>query len=358
MIASPHAELASEFEPLIERGLEAGSLTYTEIADVFATLDDEENDLRLEDVVARVEALGIEITEIEARDEVEAPAPTRTVSILEGPTDSLERFLQEIGRYPLLTKVEEVQLAKRVEAGDMIAKRRMIESNLRLVVSIAKNYRGQGLGFLDLIQEGILGLIRAVEKFDWRRDLKFSTYATWWIRQAVARALADKSRTIRLPVHVVERLQKVNRAERSLTLRLQREPSDEEIAEESKLPLEQVRVVRSAARSAMSLDEPIGDSGESSMADVLKDDNAIDPLDQVAAARRLDTLSEALDSLSDRRRRVLVLRYGLDGGDQRTLDDIASELGLTRERVRQIEVETLGQLSMLRELQELRDAAA
>ena len=357
MIATPNAELAPEFEPLIERGLDAGALTLAEVAEAVTALDDET--VRIEDVVRELEVMGIDITEREV--EAASAEPVRTplsLNVLDGPTDSLERFLQEIGRYPLLTKVEEVQLAKRVEAGDMIAKRRMIESNLRLVVSIAKNYRGQGLGFLDLIQEGILGLIRAVEKFDWRRDLKFSTYATWWIRQAVARALADKSRTIRLPVHVVERLQKVNRAERTLMLRLQREPSDEEIAGESKLPLEQVRVVRSAARSAMSLDEPIGDSGESSMSEVLADDNAVDPVDHVDSTRRLETLAQALETLSDRRRRVLVLRYGLDGGDQRTLDDIANELGLTRERVRQIEVETLGQLSTLRELQELRIDAA
>ena len=357
MIATPNAELAPEFEPLIERGLDAGVLSFADVVEAVTALDDDA--VKIEDVVRELEVMGIDIADREV--ETAAAAPVRaalSLNVLDGPTDSLERFLQEIGRYPLLTKVEEVQLAKRVEAGDMLAKRRMIESNLRLVVSIAKNYRGQGLGFLDLIQEGILGLIRAVEKFDWRRDLKFSTYATWWIRQAVARALADKSRTIRLPVHVVERLQKVNRAERTLMLRLQREPSDEEIAAESKLPLEQVRVVRSAARSAMSLDEPIGDSGESSMSEVLADDNAIDPVDFVDSSRRLETLAQALETLSDRRRRVLVLRYGLDGGDQRTLDDIASELGLTRERVRQIEVETLGQLSTLRELQELRIDAA
>ena len=341
-----------EMQRLIEIGLERGNLSTVEIGEVIAEHEVEVSNL--EDFYRELEAQGIDI--------VEQVAPTEKISpqrlVIEGTTDSLQLFLQEVGRYPLLTKVEEVQLAKRVEAGDMLAKRRMIESNLRLVVSIAKNYRGQGLGFLDLIQEGILGLIRAVEKFDWRRDLKFSTYATWWIRQAVARALADKSRTIRLPVHVVERLQKVNRAERTLMLRLQREPSDEEIAGESKLPLEQVRVVRSAARSAMSLDEPIGDSGESSMSEVLADDNAVDPVDHVDSTRRLETLAQALETLSDRRRRVLVLRYGLDGGDQRTLDDIANELGLTRERVRQIEVETLGQLSTLRELQELRIDAA
>ena len=231
----------------------------------------------------------------------------------EGTTDSLQLFLHEVGRYPLLTKVDEIRLAKRVERGDLIAKRHMVESNLRLVVSIAKNYRGQGLGFLDLIQEGILGLIRAVEKFDWRRDLKFSTYATWWIRQAVARALADKSRTIRLPVHVVERLQKINRAERTLMLRLGREPSNEEIAKEAKLPLYQVLDVRKAARSPISLEEPVGDDGESSFSDFLADAEAIDPMDAVADQLRHEALQMGLAALPERYRRVLELRYGLDG---------------------------------------------
>src|SRR3954471_2191642 len=275
-----------EVQRLIEVGLERGSLTMLEVGE--ALTDIELDAVLLEEVYRELESHGVEL--------LEGPAPVdeKTVAprvVIEGTTDSLQLFLQEVGRYPLLTKLEEIQLAKRVEQGDMMAKRRMIESNLRLVVSIAKNYRGQGLGFLDLIQEGILGLIRAVEKFDWRRDLKFSTYATWWIRQAVARALADKSRTIRLPVHVVERLQKVNRAERTLMLRLAREPSNEEIADEAKLPLEQVRIVREAARSSMSLDEPIGESGESSMSEVLKDDNAVDPVGAVDPAHRLDTLS-------------------------------------------------------------------
>ena len=231
----------SELQRLIEAGLERGSLSTGEIVEVLAELEIE---------VDQIEELS---TASSSRRESRSSRPLRSYEetvaapqrlVIEGTTDSLQLFLQEVGRYPLLTKVEEIQLAKRVEAGDPSAKRRMIESNLRLVVSIAKNYRGQGLGFLDLIQEGILGLIRAVEKFDWRRDLKFSTYATWWIRQAVARALADKSRTIRLPVHVVERLQKVNRAERTLMLRLAREPSNEEIADEAKLPLYQVLEVR------------------------------------------------------------------------------------------------------------------
>jgi RNA polymerase primary sigma factor len=354
MILSANLEALPELERLIDSGTERGMLSTVEIAEALA--ESELDPGKLEDVYRELERHGIELVE-EAAPVAEREVAQRVVT-LEGTTDSLERFLHEIGRYPLLTKVEEIQLAKRVEQGDLEAKRRMIESNLRLVVSIAKKYRGQGLGFLDLIQEGTVGLIRAVEKFDWRRDLKFSTYATWWIRQAVARGLADKSRTVRLPVHVVERLQKINRAERTLLARLGRDPSDEEVAEEARLPLYQVLGVRSAARSAMSLDEPIGSDGESSFSDVLADDNAEDPAEVVGDAQRGMTLSSVLEALPERQRVVVTMRYGLDGRDPRTLDEIAKELRLTRERVRQIEVETLGQLAALRELQELRELPA
>jgi RNA polymerase primary sigma factor len=354
MLVTGNPEATAELERLIEVGQERGSLSTGEVAEILQETGLDQT--QLEDAYRELEAHGVDL-----RDDA-PPAETAKLTLervaVEGTTDSLERFLQEIGRYPLLTKVEEIQLSKRVEQGDMEAKRRMIESNLRLVVSIAKRYRGQGLGFLDLIQEGTVGLIRAVEKFDWRRDLKFSTYATWWIRQAVARGLADKSRTVRLPVHVVERVQKINRAERTLTLRLARDPTDEEIAKEARLPIAQVLAVRSAARSSMSLDEPIGDDGESSVSDLLADENALDPSDVVAVEQRNQALADALDALPQRARMVLVRRYGLDGEDPYTLDEIARELGLTRERVRQIEVETLRQLSALRELQDLRMFAA
>jgi RNA polymerase primary sigma factor len=350
IIATNELHELPELQRLIEVGLERGSLTILEVNEALTEI--ELDPVHLDEVYREIEAHGVELVEGTPPPPEEKPAPQRLV--IEGTTDSLQLFLQEVGRYPLLTKVEEIQLAKRVEAGDMRAKRRMIESNLRLVVSIAKNYRGQGLSFLDLIQEGILGLIRAVEKFDWRRDLKFSTYATWWIRQAVARALADKSRTIRLPVHVVERLQKVNRAERTLMLRLAREPSNEEIANEAKLPLYQVLDVRSAARSPISLEEPIGDDGESSFSDFLADNEAIDPAEAVAEALRQEALKIGLDSLPERNRRVLELRYGLDGRDPRTLDEIGREFGLTRERIRQIEVEALRELAALREIQGLK----
>jgi len=348
VIATENTALAPELEGLVERGLERGHVTLAEVNEALAEVGDEA--MPVEEATRELDGMGIEVRDEENADQ-RGPV---VLPVADGPTDSLERFLSEIGRYPLLTKVEEIQLAKRVEAGDMLAKRRMVESNLRLVVSIAKNYRGQGLGFLDLIQEGILGLIRAVEKFDWRRDLKFSTYATWWIRQAVARALADKSRTIRLPVHVVERLQKVNRAERTLMLRLAREPSNEEIADEAKLPLYQVLEVRSAARSPISLEEPVGDEGESSFSDFLADTDAIDPSDAVADRLRHETLQLGLETLHERNRRVLELRYGLDGRDPRTLDEIGREFGLTRERIRQIEVEALRDLAQMGDLQGLR----
>ena len=343
-----------EVQRLLETGVERGSLTLTEIAE--ALLEFEFDVQQMEDVYRLFEAEGVDVVE-------EPKAPTGPTAeqrrmAYEGTTDSLQLFLHEVGRYPLLTKADEIRLAKRVERGDLNAKRNMVESNLRLVVSIAKNYRGQGLGFLDLIQEGILGLIRAVEKFDWRRDLKFSTYATWWIRQAVARALADKSRTIRLPVHVVERLQKINRAERTLMLKLGREPSNEEIAKEAKLPLYQVLDVRKAARSPISLEEPVGDDGESSFSDFLADAEAFDPMDAVADQLRHEALQMGLSALPERYRRVLELRYGLDGQDPRTLDEIGREFGLTRERIRQIEVEALRELAAIREIQGLRTVVA
>jgi RNA polymerase primary sigma factor len=271
-------------------------------------------------------------------------------SSYESTTDALNLFLSEVGRRPLLTAAQEVELAKRLERGDLDAKRRMIESNLRLVVSIAKNYRNQGLPFLDLIQEGTLGLIRAVEKFDWRLGYKFSTYATWWIRQAAARALADQARTIRLPGHIVERLQKMKRAERTLWTQLGREPALEEIAEEANLPLQQAHEVRAAARASKSLDQLVGEQEDAAFGDFVAGDDPL-PEEKADVSLRRQALSRALAALPDRDRQVLALRYGLGGVEAKTLDDVGLRLGLSRERIRQIERDSLRRLATLRELQ-------
>ena len=268
---------------------------------------------------------------------------------VETTTDALQLFLREAGRHQLLTAAQEVELAKRIERGDLEAKERMIQSNLRLVVSIAKNYRNQGLPFLDLIQEGTLGLIRAVEKFDWRRGFKFSTYATWWIRQAVARALADKARTIRMPVHIVERLQKINRADRLLWTQLGREPTLEEIADEASLTVQQVLEVRAAARASTSLDAPVGDGDDAVFGDFVAGDEPL-PEEAVELNLRSEALRRALAALPEREREVVAMRYGLGGAEPQTLEEIGRRLGLTRERVRQIELESLRRLAGLREM--------
>jgi RNA polymerase primary sigma factor len=350
--------MAPEIERLLEleglqgllEGAEAtGTLRSGDIAELAET--HELDPLELEALQTELDRRGIEIVEEEPEPEP-APAPPPPVAVvpLETTTDALQLFLREAGRHQLLTAAQEIGLAKRIERGDMNAKQHMIQANLRLVVSIAKNYRNQGLPFLDLIQEGTLGLIRAVEKFDWRRGFKFSTYATWWIRQAVARALADKARTIRMPVHIVERLQKMNRAERTLWAELGREPSLEEIAEEANLPLHQAKEVRAAARTSASLDQPIGDTDDATFGDFVAGDGPL-PEDEVEITLRSQALQEALCALSDRDRRVLVLRYGLEDEDPKTLEEIGRCLGLTRERVRQIEVESLRRLAGLREME-------
>jgi len=301
--------------------------------------------IEVDGIIRELEARGFKVSE----DDREAGAVLLAPPV-ETTTDALQLFLREAGRHPLLTAAQEVELAKRIERGDAEAKQRMIQSNLRLVVSIAKKYRNQGLPFLDLIQEGTLGLIRAVEKFDWRRGYKFSTYATWWIRQAVDRALAEKARTIRMPVHIVERLQQMNRAERNLPTQLGREPSLEEIAEEACLPLHQARQVRAAARAATSLDQPVGEQEDAVLGDFVAGEGLL-PDELVELSLRSQALQQALAALSERERQVLVLRYGLDDDEPKTLEEIGRRLGLTRERIRQIQVEALRRLASLREIQ-------
>lgn len=270
--------------------------------------------------------------------------------------DPLQLFLKDISKVSLLTASQEVELAKRIERGDRRAKEDMVEANLRLVVSIAKRYRKQGLPFLDLIQEGTIGLVRAVEKFDHRRGFKFSTYATWWIRQAVARALADKARTIRMPVHKVERLHTIRHSERILRAELYRDPTPAEIAKEVGLPREEVEVILRSAQTPVSLQAPVGHEDECELGHLLADKDVPLPEDAVERVSRTAALEDCLDTLDDRQRTVLELRYGLDGGRPRTLDEIGLVFSVTRERVRQIEKQSLAKLAALAEAQQLRNA--
>jgi RNA polymerase primary sigma factor len=336
-----------ELKPLLEAAETTGTIRRIELGELLEP--HELAPLELEALERELEARGFELVdELEEKKEPAPPPPP--VAPLESTTDALQLFLREAGRHPLLTAAQEVTLAKRIERGDGMAKQRMIQSNLRLVVSIAKNYRNQGLPFLDLIQEGTLGLIRAVEKFDWRRGYKFSTYATWWIRQAVARALADKARTIRMPVHIVERLQKMNRAERTLWMELGREPTLDEIAVEANLPVQQAKEVRAAARASTSLDQPVGEEDDAVFGDFVAGDSPL-PEEEVEVALRSQALAAALAALPERDRSVVILRYGLDDAEPKTLEEIGRRLGLTRERVRQIELESLKHLARLHEME-------
>jgi RNA polymerase primary sigma factor len=339
---------------LIDRAEEEGCVNLSQFSELVQELELDEEELArvYEDLAER----GIELS-----DDCGRVRDDDTVVIngdlAHATTDALQLFLNEAGRYKLLTAEEEVELAKRIERGDKGAKDLMINSNLRLVVSIAKRYQGHGLSLLDLIQEGIIGLIRAVEKFDYRKGFKFSTYATWWIRQAVQRGVANKSRTIRIPVHIVEREQKIARAERELVVKLGRQPTDRELAEAAKLPLKQVREVKSAARAVTSLDKPIGDDDTGTYGDLFASEQ-VDTDEKVEVSLREETLRKALAELPERERVVLKLRYGLDGGrEPMSLEAIGRELGITRERVRQIEANALETLAMLREVAGLREAA-
>jgi RNA polymerase primary sigma factor len=274
-----------------------------------------------------------------------------------GPLDPLQLFLKDIGKVDLLTAPQEVELAKRIERGDHRAKQELVEANLRLVVSIAKRYRNQGMPFLDLIQEGTFGLVRAAEKFDYRMGFKFSTYATWWVRQAVARALADKSRTIRIPVHVVEKLHKILRSERKLRVELCREPTSTEIAKAVDLPVREVEQIIRTAQTPVSLEKPVGDDEQAEFGHLLADENAPLPEDATEIVLRTAALTRCLGSLGERQRRVLELRYGLHGGRPRTLDEVGVIFNVSRERVRQIEKQSLKKLEALAEAQQLREVA-
>jgi RNA polymerase primary sigma factor len=349
-----------ELRALVQEGNDKGYLTYDEVA---AALEEIElTKEQLEDFYTYLLDHNIELLDAESRQTAtqdavlhgeKAPELDLTV---EPSLDSLRLYLREIGKVSLLTADQEVSLAKRIERGDMLAKQQMIEANLRLVVSIAKGYLGRGLSFLDLIQEGSLGLIRAVEKFDYRKGYKFSTYATWWIRQAVTRAIADKARTIRIPVHMVEKLNRVVHIERQLVQRLGREPRPEEIAFELAMTADEVRDILRMAQLPVSLEKPIGEEEESELGDFVQDEQAESPFDTATTTLRREDIERALDSLPERERKVIELRFGLKGEQPYTLEEVGRAFGVTRERIRQIENNTLKKLEGLPEAQALRNA--
>lgn len=338
---------------LIEKGKKRGVLTYNEIMD--SLQGTELTPEQIDDIYEKLAGLGIEVLpeapEIESTDgstEEETPAEEVEVDLTVpegvGIDDPVRMYLKEIGRVPLLTPEEEVDLAKRMELGDDGSKRRLAEANLRLVVSIAKRYVGRGMLFLDLIQEGNLGLIKAVEKFDYRKGYKFSTYATWWIRQAITRAIADQARTIRIPVHMVETINKLVRVQRQLLQELGREPIPEEIAKEMNITEEKVREIQKIAQEPVSLETPIGEEEDSHLGDFIEDHDARAPAEEASFTLLREQLDEVLKTLTDREQRVLRLRFGLDDGRARTLEEVGQKFGVTRERIRQIEAKTLRKL--------------
>jgi RNA polymerase primary sigma factor len=354
-----------EVRGLVSVGKDRGYLTFEEITATF-----EEVELTKEQIVelhAHLQENGVEIVASDDRppglieiagDGAQPAARKPQIDLTVEPSlDSLRLYLRSIGRVELLTADQEVFLAKRIERGDMVAKQQMIEANLRLVVSIAKGYLGRGLSFLDLIQEGSLGLIRAVEKFDYRRGYKFSTYATWWIRQAVTRAIADKARTIRIPVHMVEKLNKVVHVERQLVQEFGREPTPEEIAGELQWTAREVKDILRIAQLPVSLEKPIGEEEDSELGDFVEDEAAESPFERASENLRRENVQRALDALPPREREVIEMRYGLRGQKARTLEEVGRAFGVTRERIRQIENNTLKKLEGLPEAQRLRDAS-
>jgi RNA polymerase primary sigma factor len=343
---------ADQVDALVVRSGEQGCINLSHLNELVQEHELEDEDIRA--LYEQLEERAIEVSDDCGKESNDSTYVNGDLAV--ATTDALQLFLNEAGRWPLLTKEEETELAKLIERGDEQAKERMINSNLRLVVSIAKRYQGHGLSLLDLIQEGIIGLIRAVEKFDWRRGFKFSTYATWWIRQAVQRGVANKSRTIRLPVHIADREQKMARAERLLAPQLGRQPTEEEIAKQAKLPLKQVREVRQAARAITSLDKPLGADNEGRFGDLFASEGS-EPEEELTVSLEEDVLRRAVAQLPEREREVVKRRYGLNGErDPASLATIGRELGLTRERVRQIEASALEQLAVNREIEALKVA--
>ncbi|MEA2481679.1 MAG: polymerase primary sigma factor [Thermoleophilaceae bacterium] len=343
----------TRIEALIERSEDQGCVNLSELSELATELELGDDDVQ--QIQDNIEARGLDVSDDCGRSVIE---PTRVASdaMAGTTTDALQLFLNEIRRYPLLTAADEVRIAKRIERGDPAAKEQMINSNLRLVVSIAKKYQGQDLQLLDLIQEGILGLIRAAEKFDWRRGYKFSTYATFWIRQAIQRGIANKARTIRIPVHIGQRERKIARAARDLQARFGREATDEEIAAATELPIEQIEEARDTVRAITSLDRPVGEEGDTALGDLLPSE-APEPEEEVNVSLREEALRHALAQLPERERNVVKLRYGINGDDPTPLRETGRRLGLSPERVRQIEGQALKRLAMTRELEGLVEAA-
>ena len=349
----PQQEKRSIVKELVELGKQKGQLTNQDILDAIGELDIDPE--KLEKLYDTIEAQGIEIVEdledikiddielgiVENKDEDgSAPAAEQSMAI----DDPVKVYLKEIGRVPLLTSEEEVELAIRISDGDVTAKQRLSEANLRLVVSIAKRYLGRGMQFLDLIQEGNLGLIKAVEKFDYTKGFKFSTYATWWIRQAITRAIADQARTIRIPVHMVETINKVKKVQSQLLHQNGHEPSPDEIAEEIDMPVDKVREIMRVAQEPVSLETPIGEEEDSHLGDFIPDNDAPAPADAASHTMLREQLMEVLDTLTPREEKVLRLRFGLEDGRSRTLEEVGKEFNVTRERIRQIEAKALRKL--------------
>ncbi len=364
-----------EFRTLVAEGQERGYLTIAQIAAGLEEIEVTKDQVR--DLHAHLEELGVDVLQadgelsvpepVAATEPVPVPEPAEAKAAdtrkrpeldltVEPSLDSLRLYLRAIGKVALLTAAQEVELAKRIERGDIDAKQQMVEANLRLVVSIAKGYLGRGLTFLDLIQEGSLGLIRAVEKFDYRRGYKFSTYATWWIRQAVTRAIADKGRTIRIPVHMVEKLNKVVHVERQLVQSLGREPTPDEIANELEITVREVRDILRMSQQPISLEKPIGEEEDSELGDFVEDQTAESPFELASETLRKENVYRALQALPMREREVIEMRYGLTGERPQTLEEVGRAFNVTRERIRQIENHTLKKLESLPEAQRLRDA--
>ncbi len=368
-------DLAKQMETLVAKGKAQGYITYDDVLDVFPEAEDQLDQIDV--LYQRLMSEGVEVVaeaKDDERDEAEkdqekqdeehrlrtlripsAVAATEEALATGALDDPVRMYLREIGRVNLLTAAEEVDLAKKMEAGSMAARERLIQANLRLVVSVAKKYIGRGMSLLDLIQEGNIGLIRAVEKFDYRRGYKFSTYATWWIRQAITRSIADQARTIRIPVHMVETINKLVRVSRRLLQEKGREPTSEEIATEMGITAEKVREIIKVSQQPVSLETPIGEEEDSHLGDFIEDQSAMAPADAASHQMLKEAVNAVLDTLSDREQKVIKLRFGLDDGRTRTLEEVGREFDVTRERIRQIEAKALRKLRHPRRAQTLKD---